>query len=247
MPRYKLTIEYDGTPFSGWQLQRNAPSVQENLRNAIHAFSGEHFVPRGAGRTDSGVHATGQVAHIDLARDWPPDTVRDALNFHLSPAPIVVLSAKQVNNDFDARFSACMRHYRYRIINRRARLALEANRAWLVRRPLNAEIMHEAARHFIGKHDFTTFRAVACQAKSPLKTLDVFTVSREGESVDIRVSARSFLHHQVRSMVGSLKLVGEGSWTRADIKTALAACDRSRCGALAPSCGLYFAQVDYEQ
>jgi tRNA pseudouridine38-40 synthase len=245
MPRYKLTIEYDGTPFAGWQIQENAPSVQAALRDALRSFSGEDYIPRGAGRTDSGVHATGQVAHIDLGRAWEPGTVRDAMNFHLKPAPIAVIACERVADDFDARFSARARYYRYFIVNRRARLALDQNRAWLVRRPLDAEAMHEAAQHLIGRHDFTTFRAAECQAKSPVKTLSAFTVSRSGDAIDIRASARSFLHHQVRSMVGSLKLVGEGKWTPTDMKTALVACDRKLCGALAPSSGLYLVSVDY--
>ncbi|MEJ2124908.1 MAG: tRNA pseudouridine(38-40) synthase TruA, partial [Alphaproteobacteria bacterium] len=239
MPRYKLTIEYDGTPFAGWQVQRNAPSVQESLQLAIQRLSGEDFIPRGAGRTDSGVHALGQVAHIDLTRDWPPETVRDALNFHLKPAPIAVLTCELASPEFDARFSAQKRHYLYRILNRHARPVIEENRAWHVRHPLDAAAMQEAAQTLIGRHDFTTFRASACQAKSPIKTLDVLQVAREGEFVTIRASARSFLHHQVRSITGSLKHVGEGKWTPEDMRAALEACDRKRCGALAPSCGLY--------
>jgi tRNA pseudouridine38-40 synthase len=245
MPRYKLTIEYDGTPFAGWQVQANGPSVQAALAEAIRVFSGEDFIPRGAGRTDSGVHAMGQVAHIDLGKDWPPDTVRDAINYHLKPAPVAVLACERAADDFDARFSARARHYLYRIVNRRAPLALDHNRAWLIRHPLDAAAMHEAAQALIGRHDFTTFRAAGCQARSPLKTLDVLTVERHGEAIDIRASARSFLHHQVRSMAGSLKLVGEGKWTPADMRTALEARDRRRCGALAPPCGLYLVLVDY--
>jgi len=246
MPRYKLTIEYDGTHFSGWQIQRNGSSIQAALRDAIHAFSGEDYIPRGAGRTDAGVHATGQVAHIELTRDWPSTTIREALNFHLKPAPIVVLLAEKAASDFDARFSARARHYLYHITNRRARLALNVHRAWLVRTPLEVKAMHEAAQHLIGRHDFTTFRAAGCQAKSPEKTLDLFNVTqRDDEGIEIRASARSFLHHQVRSMVGSLKLVGEGKWTPADMKDALDACERQRCGALAPACGLYLVRVDY--
>jgi tRNA pseudouridine38-40 synthase len=245
MPRYKLTIEYDGTPFSGWQVQQNGPSVQGRLREAVRAFSGEDFIPRGAGRTDAGVHARGQVAHIDLARDWPADTVAKALNFYLRPDPVAVLACERVAEDFDARFSAKARHYLYRIANRRAPLTLEADRAWRVVYPLDAEAMQEAARHLIGRHDFTTFRAAGCQAKSPLRTLDVLDVARHGDAIEICASARSFLHHQVRSMVGSLKLVGDGKWTPADLKAALDARDRRRCGALAPAHGLYLTQVDY--
>jgi tRNA pseudouridine38-40 synthase len=245
MPRYKLIIEYDGSGFAGWQMQDNAPSVQQALRDAIAAFCGETFIPRGAGRTDSGVHALGQVAHIDLATAWSADTVMNAVNFHLRPAPIVVLSCEQVSAEFDARFSATARHYLYRIVNRHAPLAIDRNRAWRVRPELDETAMTEAARYLIGKHDFTTFRASQCQAKSPVKTLDVLTVEREGEEIRIRASARSFLHHQVRSFVGSLKLVGEGRWSPGDLKAALEARDRTRCGAVAPANGLYLVRVDY--
>jgi tRNA pseudouridine38-40 synthase len=245
MPRYKLTIEYDGTPFSGWQIQENGPSVQGALRDAIRGFTGEAVTPRGAGRTDAGVHATGQVAHVDLSRDWPADTVAKAINAHLRPAPIAVLACERAADDFDARFSATARHYLYRIMNRRAPLALDAWRAWRVVHSLNAGAMHEAAQYLVGRHDFTTFRAAGCQAKSPLRTLDVLTVTRQGDAIDIQASARSFLHHQVRSIVGSLKLVGDGKWKPADLRDALDARDRRRCGALAPACGLYLTRVDY--
>lgn len=245
MPRYKLTIEYDGTPFAGWQMQAHSPSVQERLRNAILAFSGENFIPRGAGRTDAGVHAAGQVAHVDLSRDWPPETVFKALNYYLKPVPIVILHCERAAEDFDARFSATARHYLYRIANRQAPLALERNHAWLVRTPLNVEAMDEAAQYLIGLHDFTTFRASQCQAKSPVKTVDRVNVAREGEMIAVRASARSFLHHQVRSIVGSLKLVGEGKWPPIRMKEALEARDRSLCGTLAPACGLYLTRVDY--
>lgn len=245
MPRYKLTIEYDGAPFCGWQMQENAPSVQAALRDAIAAFCGEAFIPRGAGRTDSGVHALGQVAHIDLTADWPAETVMKAVNFHLRPAPIAVLSCEQVTTDFDARFSAKARHYLYRIVNRYAPLAIDRTHAWRVWPELDEHAMTEAAQHLIGRHDFTTFRASQCQAKSPVKTLDMLTVEREGEEIRIRASARSFLHHQVRSFVGSLKLVGGGKWSPADLKAVLDARDRTRCGAMAPADGLYLVRVDY--
>jgi tRNA pseudouridine38-40 synthase len=245
MPRYKLTIEYDGTSYRGWQIQENGPSVQGRLREAVKAFSGEDFVPRGAGRTDSGVHALGQVAHLDLSRDWPADTIAKALNFYLRPDRITILACEPAAADFDARFSAKARHYLYRIVNRRAPLALDAWRAWLVHRPLDPAAMAEAARHLVGRHDFTTFRAAGCQAKSPLRTLTALDIQANGEAIDIRASARAFLHHQVRSMVGSLKLVGEGKWTPADLRYALEARDRKRCGALAPACGLYLTRVDY--
>jgi len=245
MPRYKLILEYDGTPFVGWQLQENGPSVQGRLAAAIKAFSGEEAIPRGAGRTDAGVHALGQVAHFDLARDWPCYKVCDALNAQLRPDPISVLSCDYAAEDFDARFSAAARHYLYRIVNRRAPLALDRNRAWQVVQSLDAAAMHAAAQALVGHHDFSTFRSAECQASSPVKTLDRLEVSREGEEIRIETSARSFLHNQVRSMVGSLKLVGEGKWTARDLKKALDARDRAACGPVAPACGLYLMRVDY--
>lgn len=245
MPRYKLTIEYDGTPFAGWQMQENAPSVQEVLRDAISEFCGEAFTPRGAGRTDSGVHALGQVAHIDLSADWPADTIMKAVNFHLRPAPVAILACEQVDDAFDARFSATARHYLYRIVNRYAPLAVDRGHAWRVWPELDAVAMQEAAHYLVGHHDFTTFRASQCQAKSPVKTLDVLSVEREAEEIRIRASARSFLHHQIRSFAGSLKLVGEGKWSPEDLRAALEARDRTRCGAMAPADGLYLVRVDY--
>ncbi len=245
MPRYKLTIEYDGTPFLGWQMQRDGKTVQGELRAAVKAFCGEEVVPQGAGRTDAGVHALGQVAHIDLQRDWPEDRVREAINHHLKPAPIAVLHCVVVEDSFDARFSALKRHYLYRIIMRRAPLTIDRDRAWRVARPLDAKRMHEAAQVLIGRHDFTTFRASQCQAASPVKTLDHISVTRTGNEIAIRVSARSFLHHQVRSFVGALKWVGEGKWTASDLAAALAARDRTRCPPLAPAAGLYLTGVDY--
>jgi tRNA pseudouridine38-40 synthase len=245
MPRYKLIIEYDGTPFVGWQAQDNGASVQGVLADAIAAFAGERVVVSGAGRTDAGVHALGQVAHVDLTKEWDNDTVRDAVNFHLRPQPVAVLSAERVANDFDARFSARKRHYLYRIVNRRADLTLDQNRVWRVPRPLDADAMHEAAQRLIGRHDFTTFRAAECQAKSPVKTLDRLDVTRAGDELRIAASARSFLHHQVRSMVGSLVHVGEGKWRAADLAAALAARDRAACGQVAPPHGLYLVRVDY--
>jgi tRNA pseudouridine38-40 synthase len=245
MPRYKLTIEYDGTPFVGWQQQENGPSVAGAIVDAAERFAGERPAITGAGRTDTGVHASGQVAHIDLAKGWDTDTVRDALNAQLRPHPVAVLSAEKVADDFDARFSAKARHYLYRIVNRRADLAIERERAWRVGKPLDADAMHAAAQRLVGHHDFTTFRSAECQAKSPMKTLDRLDVSRAGEEIDVRASARSFLHHQVRSMVGSLALVGEGRWRADDLAAALAAKDRSRCGPVTPACGLYLVKVDY--
>jgi tRNA pseudouridine38-40 synthase len=245
MPRYKLTIEYDGTPFVGWQVQDNGASVQGVLAEAVLAFAGERAVVGGAGRTDAGVHALGQAAHVDLTKDWPPDTVRDALNAHLRPHPIAVILAERVADDFDARFSAIKRHYRYRIVNRRADLALDQHRAWRVPRPLDAAAMHDAAQRLVGRHDFTTFRSTECQAKSPVKTLDRLDVTRDGDEVRVATMARSFLHNQVRSMVGSLVHVGEGKWSADDLAATLAARDRTACGQVAPPQGLYLVRVEY--
>jgi tRNA pseudouridine38-40 synthase len=245
MPRYKLTIEYDGAPFVGWQAQDNGLSVQAVLAAAIAAFCGDGAEVRGAGRTDAGVHATGQVAHVDLSKAWDTDTVRDAINAHLRPHPVAVLAAEVVAADFDARFSATRRHYLYRIVNRRADLALDRGHAWRIGRPLDGAAMHLAAQRLVGKHDFTTFRAAECQAKSPVKTLERLDVEHHGEEIRIRASARSFLHTQVRSMVGSLALVGEGRWSRDDLARALDARDRAACGPVAPPDGLYLVRVDY--
>jgi tRNA pseudouridine38-40 synthase len=245
MPRYKLLVEYDGTPFVGWQIQAGGLSVQGLLAEAVASFAGEQVAVQGAGRTDAGVHALGQVAHVDLAKDWDTDTVRDALTAHLRPHPIAVLAAERVADDFDARFSARQRHYHYRIVNRRADLALDRFRAWRVARPLDAAAMHGAAQALVGRHDFTTFRAAECQAKSPVKTLDRLDVERTGEEVRVHAAARSFLHHQVRSMVGSLVLVGDGKWSATDLSAALAARDRTLCGPVAPPEGLYLVSVDY--
>jgi tRNA pseudouridine38-40 synthase len=245
MPRYKLVIEYDGAPFVGWQVQENGRSVQAVLTAAIAAFCGETVAVQGAGRTDAGVHATGQVAHVDLAKDWDTDTVRDAVNAHLRPHPVAVLAAEAVAADFDARFSAVKRHYLYRIVNRRADLAIDRRRAWRIGRPLDAATMHAAAQRLVGRHDFTTFRAAECQAKSPVKTLERLDVVRDGEEIRIEASARSFLHTQVRSMVGSLAQVGEGRWSPDELARALAARDRTACGPVAPPDGLYLVRVDY--
>ncbi|MBU1176804.1 MAG: tRNA pseudouridine(38-40) synthase TruA [Alphaproteobacteria bacterium] len=245
MPRYKLTIEYDGTPFCGWQRQLGQPSVQQALEEAIARFAGETVTTQAAGRTDTGVHALGQVAHVDLQKDWDPFRVGEAINFHLKPDPVAVLSVEKVDAAFEARFSAKARHYEYRILNRRARVALDWHRVWHVVTPLDAEAMHEAARTALGRHDFSTFRAAECQARSPVKTLDRLEVRREAEMVVVTAGAQSFLHHQVRSLVGSLKLVGEGKWRVSDFKAALDAAERARCGALAPPDGLYLVKVDY--
>jgi tRNA pseudouridine38-40 synthase len=245
MPRYKLLIEYDGRPFVGWQVQHNGVSVQGVLAAAVASFCGESVHVQGAGRTDAGVHALGQVAHIDLVKSWDADTIRDAVNAHLRPHPVAVLAAEPVAADFDARFSARQRHYVYRIINRRPDLTLDAGRAWRVPRPLDAAAMQAGAQRLVGRHDFTTFRAAECQATSPVKTLDRLDVERDGDELSVRASARSFLHTQVRSMVGSLVQVGEGRWSPDDLVSALAARDRNACGPVAPPDGLYLVRVDY--
>lgn len=245
MPRYRLTLEYDGRPFCGWQRQADRLSVQQALEEAIGRFSGETAVTQAAGRTDAGVHALGQVAHFDLERDWDPFKVREALNYHLKPHPVAVLEAERVDESFEARFSATSRSYEYLILNRRARPALDEGKVWHVPVPLDVDAMHAAAQLILGRHDFSTFRAAECQANSPIRTLDMFSVSREGEYVACRAKARSFLHSQVRSMVGSLKLVGEGKWRPEQFRAALDAADRSRCGPLAPPDGLYLTAVGY--
>ena len=245
MPRYKLTIEYDGGPFVGWQVQESGLTVQGQLMAAVEAFCGERVKVSGAGRTDAGVHALGQVAHVDLARDFDTDTVRDAITAHLRPHPVAVLSAEKVPENFDARFSATGRHYLYRIVNRRGDLTLMRGKAWRLPRVLDHAAMHAAAQRLVGRHDFTTFRHIECQAKSPVKTLDRLDVVREGEELRVTASARSFLHTQVRSMVGALVAVGDGRWSANDVSAALAARDRKACAALAPPDGLYLVRVDY--
>ncbi len=243
--RFKLLIEYDGTPFCGWQSQDEGCGVQDALIDAIEKFSAERVKVFGSGRTDTGVHACGQVAHIDLAKQTDAPTVQMALNFHLRPLPIAIIAVEAVGNDFDARFSAVRRHYLYRFIDRRSPLTLERERAWWVTTPLDIGAMHDGAQIFMGRHDFTTFRSVHCQSSSPLKSIDEISVTRQPDAVELKVSARSFLHHQIRSFAGVLKFAGEGKWTPQDIKNALEARNRRACAPVAPAQGLYFMQVDY--
>ncbi|HET7084289.1 MAG TPA: tRNA pseudouridine(38-40) synthase TruA [Rhizomicrobium sp.] len=245
MTRFRLTLEYDGSPFVGWQRQDNGPSVQAALEEAIEKLSGERVTVTGSGRTDAGVHALGQVAHFDLEKLFEPGKVRDALNHYLRPNPVVVLDAAAAEVDFHARFSARARHYLFRILNRRSPPALETGKVWHVSPKLDAEAMHAAAQVLVGQHDFTTFRAAECQAQSPVKTLDRLDVSRRADEIHIEASARSFLHHQIRSFAGTLKLVGEGKWSARDVAQALAAKDRARCGPVSPPDGLYLVRVDY--
>ncbi len=245
MPRYRLCIEYDGGPFVGWQRQAEGASVQGALEDAIEKLSSERVTVTGAGRTDAGVHALGQVAHFDLVKAFDPGKVRDALNHYLRPAPVSVLSAEAVDGEFHARFSATSRHYQFRILNRRSPPALDEGRVWHISHSLDAEAMHAAAQALVGQHDFTTFRAAECQSASPVKTLDRLDVSRRADEIHIEASARSFLHHQIRSFAGSLKLVGEGKWQPRDLAEALKARDRARCGPVSPPDGLYLVRVDY--
>ena len=245
MTRFQLLLEYDGGPYVGWQRQKNGHSVQAALETAARAFCGKDIAVHGAGRTDAGVHALGQVAHIDIAQDRDSETVLDALNHFLIDEPIVVLAAEAVNGEFHARFSATGRHYRYRILNRRPRPAVNRGQVWWVPTVLDVEAMNDAAQELIGEHDFTSFRATLCQAKSPVKSIEKLTVRRDGEEILIEVSARSFLHHQVRNIAGTLSLVGKGKWTRKDVADALAARERSAGGPTAPADGLYLVRVDY--
>lgn len=246
MPRYRLTIEYDGRPYNGFQAQASQPSVQGAIETAVAAFCGQTIRIAAAGRTDTGVHATAQVVHVDLERDWPAGTVMNALNAHLVREAVSVLDATLVSDDWHARFSANERRYLYRILNRPAPPALEAGKVWHVKKPIDAEAMHAAAQALVGLHDFTTFRDMACQAKSPVKTLDVARVVRVGDEVHLVFEARSFLHRQVRSMTGTLAEVGVGRWTADDVREALEARDRTACGPVSPADGLYLTGVGYE-
>ncbi|HQS18501.1 tRNA pseudouridine(38-40) synthase TruA [Reyranella sp.] len=246
MPRYKLTIEYDGAPFVGWQRQPNGPSVQAALEEAVFAFAGERPPVQAAGRTDTGVHARGQVVHLDLSSERPVETIRSAINFHLKPQPVSVLTAERAPPGFHARFSATWRRYRYRIINRRAPPALDRGQLWHVPVALDVAAMAEAAAVLVGHHDFNSFRSTACQSPSALKTLDLLEVTRRGEEIHVDVGSRSFLHNQVRILVGTLHLVGRGQWSRGDVEAALAARDRTRAGPTAPPHGLCLMEVRYE-
>ncbi|MEZ5791020.1 MAG: tRNA pseudouridine(38-40) synthase TruA [Nitratireductor sp.] len=250
MPRYRLLIEYDGTQYFGWQRQAGMMTVQQAIEEAVFGFARHEVTLFGAGRTDTGVHALGQVAHVDLQDEWRAEKVSEALNgiLKLADHRIAILECSRVADSFDARFSARRRHYRYRIINRWANLTVERDRAWHVKKALDVEAMHNAAQVLVGHHDFTTFRSINCQAKSPMKTLEVLDVRRcSHQEIEIVAISRSFLHNQVRSMVGSLKRVGEGKWTSSDLAAALEARDRKACGPVAPSCGLYLTQVDYDE
>jgi tRNA pseudouridine38-40 synthase len=243
--RYRVTLEYDGGPFVGWQRQNSGASVQGALEAAIEKLSGEKVTVTGAGRTDAGVHALGQVAHFDLEKEFDAGKVRDALNHFLRPDPVSVLDARVADGEFHARFSAQARHYLFRILNRRSPPALEIGKVWHVSPKLDAQAMHAAAQFLVGHHDFTTFRAAECQAQSPVKTLDRLDVSQRGEEIHIEASARSFLHHQIRSFAGTLKLVGEGKWQPRDVKKALEAKDRTACGPVSPPDGLYLVRINY--
>jgi tRNA pseudouridine38-40 synthase len=245
MPRYKLVIEYDGTDYVGWQRQANGLSVQEVIESALARLDPAPGGLRGAGRTDAGVHAAAQVGHVDLSREWRGDKLREALNAQMRPEKVAILRAEAVADDFDARFSAKARHYLYRIVNRRAPLTFDSGNAWLVKRRLDAEAMHEAAQLLLGRHDFSTFRDADCQAENPVRTLDRLDVRRQGDEIHVYASARAFLHRQVRSMVGSLEHVGSGKWRAGDLQAALESCNRARCGQVAPAAGLYLIGVDY--
>ena len=245
MTRFRLTVEYDGRPFMGWQRQAHGPSVQQSIEEAIGAITHERVTLHAAGRTDAGVHALAMTAHVEIDRAITPFRLVDGINAKLRPKPVAILAAEIVAEDFHARFSCIGRRYLYRIVNRRAPLALDSGRAWRVPVVLHADSMHRAAQHLVGRHDFTTFRSAHCQSESPVKTLDRLTVRRLGETIEIEAAARSFLHHQVRSMVGCLELVGRGKWSERDLKAALEAKDRAALGFNAPPDGLYFVEAVY--
>ncbi|SNB64368.1 tRNA pseudouridine38-40 synthase [Arboricoccus pini] len=247
MPRYRLTIEYDGIGFHGWQIQAGLPTVQAALETALFAITGDPTPVTGSGRTDTGVHALGQVAHLDTRRDWTPDRLMGALNAHLRPQPISVLRVEQTHPQFHARFDARRRRYRYRILNRRAPPALATGRLWHRPQPLAADLMHAAAQALVGRHDFTSFRAAECQAKSPLRTLDLIHVHRQGEEILIDLAARSFLHHQVRNIVGTLVPIGQRLRPVAHMAEVLAARNRVAAGQTAPPDGLYLVDIAYEE
>ncbi len=245
MRRFFLILEYDGGPYVGWQRQANGRSIQQALEEAVEKFCQQKTTAAAAGRTDAGVHALGMPAHIDIDVAASADTVRDAINFHLRPEPIAVLAAREAPESLHARFSAVARHYAYIIVPRRAPLAIQVGKAWRITAPLNVDAMHRAAQVLIGRHDFTTFRAAQCQSKSPVKSMDDVAVKRVADRIEVTASARSFLHHQIRSIVGSLVEVGVGKWTEGDFAAALAAKDRTACGPVAPPDGLYFVRADY--
>lgn len=245
MTRFRLTVEFDGRPFMGWQRQSHGPSVQQAIEEAVTAITGESPPVHAAGRTDAGVHARAMVAHVDVDRPIAAFRLGEALNAHLRPAPVSILAVKEVADDWHARFSCIGRRYIYRIVNRRAPLTFERGLAWQLANPLDDHAMHVAAQALVGRHDFTTFRSAHCQAESPVKTLDRLDVRRAGDAIEIEAAARSFLHHQVRSMVGCLALVGQGRWSHDDMADALEAADRSRLGLNAPPDGLYFVEAVY--
>jgi tRNA pseudouridine38-40 synthase len=245
MTRFRLTVEFDGRPFMGWQRQAHGPSVQQAIEEAVAAVTGEPGILHAAGRTDAGVHALAMTAHVDIAKPIAPFRLMEALNAHLRPDPVAILGCEVVPDDWHARFSCIGREYVYRIVNRRAPLTLDLGHAWRIARTLDTEAMHQAAQILVGRHDFTTFRSVQCQAESPLKSLDRLDVRREGDAVLVEAAARSFLHHQVRSMVGCLALVGQGQWTADDLRAALEAKDRAELGLNAPAEGLYFVRAYY--
>lgn len=249
MQKFKIQVEYDGRPFVGWQRQKEHLSVQQVIEDAITRFSGETVVLYGSGRTDAGVHGIGQIAHFSLEKEMTPDAVMGALNYHMKPHPVSIIRCAYASDSFHARFDAIKRHYIYKILNRRARLTFQKGLVWQVKQPLDVEAMQTGANYLIGKHDFTTFRHINCQAESPVKTIDYITVERvEGsDEIHIKAGARSFLHHQIRSITGTLAFVGQGKWQPVDVKRALEACDRAALPLNAPPDGLYFRQIDYAE